>query len=186
MNTFYPHNLAEWHAWLVENHQSCAEVWLIYYKVGSGKPGLSYEESVEEALCFGWVDSLIKARDAESHLRKFTPRKPGSRWSEVNVRRAQKMVEEGRMTPVGQALFAEAAHNPAPSRASRHEQMEAWRAELLPRLSPEAKERYLVLAPSLQRQYAGWVLSARGEATRARRQVELERILIRGDKLGLR
>ena len=69
-------------------HQSSAEVWLIYHQEGSGKFDLSYEESVEEALSFGWVYSLIKARDAECHLRKFTPRKPGSRWSEVNVRRA--------------------------------------------------------------------------------------------------
>lgn len=186
MNEFYARNLEEWHAWLVEHYQTCNEVWLLFYKAGSGKPSLDYEESVEEALCFGWVDSLIKARDAGSHLRKFTPRKSGSKWSEVNVRRAQKMVDQGRMTPAGQELFAEATLNPAPSGASRKEQMETWRVELLERLSAETKGRYLALAPSMQRQYAGYVLSAKGEATRAKRQAELEGVLLRGEKLGLK
>jgi len=186
MNQFYAHNLEEWHAWLVDNYASSAEIWLLFYKAGSGKPSLTYEEAAEEALCFGWVDSLIKARDAESHLRKFTPRKPGSKWSEVNIRRAQKMVAQGRMTPAGQALFAEATLNPAPSGASRKEQMEAWRVELLDRLSADAKAYYLALAPSMQRQYAGWVLSAKGDATRAKRQLELEGVLMKGEKLGLK
>ncbi len=186
MTELYAHNLQEWHTWLVDHHQDCSEVWLLFYKTGSGKPSLTYEEAAEEALCFGWVDSLIKARDAESHLRKFTPRKPGSHWSEVNIRRAQKMVMQGRMTPAGQALFDEAALNPAPSGASRREQMEAWRGELLERLTGEVKEKYLTLAPSMQRQYAGWVMSAKGESTRAKRQAELEGVLLRGEKLGLK
>ncbi len=186
MNEFYALNLEEWHGWLLVNHQSCPEVWLLFYKAGSGKPSLTYEEAAEEALCFGWVDSLIKARDEESHLRKFTPRKPGSHWSEVNIRRAQKMVAQGRMNPAGQALFAEATLNPAPTGASRREQMETWRGELLERLTPNVKSLYVALAPSLQRQYAGWVMSAKLEETRAKRQAELEGVLLRGEKMGLK
>jgi uncharacterized protein YdeI (YjbR/CyaY-like superfamily) len=96
MNTFYARDFSEWHDWLVENHQTCREIWLLFYKPESGNPSVRYEEAVEEALCFGWVDSLIKGRDEESHLRKFTPRKHGSTWSEVNIHRAQKMIAQGR------------------------------------------------------------------------------------------
>lgn len=186
MIIFHPRNLTEWHTWLVENHQICNEVWLLFYKPASGKPSVHYEEAVEEALCFGWVDSLIKGRDEESHLRKFTPRKTGSKWSEVNTRRAQRMVAQGRMTPAGQVFFDEARCNTAPSGASRKEQMEVWRDELLERLPEDVKEKYVTLSPSMQRQYAGWVMSAKGEATRAKRQAELEGVLLRGEKLGIK
>jgi uncharacterized protein YdeI (YjbR/CyaY-like superfamily) len=145
-----------------------------------------YEESVEEALCFGWVDSLIKARDAVSHLRKFTPRKPGSQWSEVNIRRAQKMVDQGRMLPAGKVFFDDAAQNPAPSGASRREQMESWRNELLERLPAEVKVKYLAQAPSMQRKYAGWVMSGKREETRQKRLEELNAVLVKGEKLGLK
>ena len=186
MNTFYARSLVDWHDWLVENHQTCTEVRLLFYKPVSGKPSVRYEDAVEEALCFGWVDSLIKGRDKESHLRKFAPRKSGSTWSEVNIRRAQKMVEYGRMTPSGQVFFDKAGCNPAPSGTSRREQMEVWRSELLERLPADVKEKYLAKTLSMQRQYAGWVMSGKREETRLKRLKELSDVLLGGGKLGLK
>lgn len=98
MNLCEAENQEDWHAWLVENHLRAQEVWLVYRKQKPGKPGLQYEESVEEALCFEWVDSLIKNIDDEKYTRKFTPRRAGSHWSELNIARAQRMIVHGRMS----------------------------------------------------------------------------------------
>lgn len=97
----YVSNRNDWRAWLKENHDAKKEVWLIYYKKHTGKPSISYDDSVEEALCFGWVDSMIRKLDAEKFARKFTPRRDKSTWSEANRKRVEKMIREGKMTEVG-------------------------------------------------------------------------------------
>lgn len=186
MKTLYTENLATWHSWLVENSLKEPEIWLVFYKKESGKPCITYEESIEEALCFGWVDSLIKARDEESHLRKFTPRKPGSKWSDLNVSRAQKMIAAGRMTEAGLALFSRFADNRAPSGEARKTIAEGFRRDLHALLDADVLECYNRLPPSLQRQYAGWVMSARKEDTRKRRIEELSSVLLKGERLGLK
>ena len=186
MDTFHAKNLEDWHNWLLQNHHNSREIWLVFFKTGSAKTSIRYEEAVEEALCFGWIDSLIKNRDAESHLRKFTPRKPGSRWSELNIRRAQRMVEQGRMTAGGLALFAESKQTTAQSSDTRKEQQELWRVELTEMLPIEVREIFTSLAPSHQRQYAGWVMSGKKEETRRKRIDELSLSLIRGEELGLK
>jgi len=104
----YVTNRDDWRAWLKENHSTQKEVWLIYYRKHSGKPSIPYDDSVEEALCFGWVDSIIKKIDSEKFARKFTPRKGKSRWSESNKKRVAKMIREGKMTEVGLARIREA------------------------------------------------------------------------------
>ena len=96
-NTLYCPVLSDWHTWLKNNYNSCSEIWLIFYKKETGKPNLSYNESVEEALCFGWIDSLIKNLDVERYARKFTPRKEDSKWSEINKKRVEKMIQLKRM-----------------------------------------------------------------------------------------
>ncbi|UCC32844.1 MAG: hypothetical protein JSW53_03315, partial [Candidatus Bathyarchaeota archaeon] len=87
----YVTNRDEWRSWLEKNHEAEKEVWLIFYKKHVGKPSVPYEDAVEEALCFGWIDSIIKKIDEKKFVRKFTPRKSSSRWSELNRKRAQKM-----------------------------------------------------------------------------------------------
>ena len=103
--TFYAANRADWRAWLENHHDREAEVWLIYYRPNSGVTSIPYEDSVEEALCFGWVDSRIQRIDEQCYGRKFTPRKPGSPWSESNRRRVVKLVAQGLMTPAGLATI---------------------------------------------------------------------------------
>ncbi|HVM71379.1 MAG TPA: hypothetical protein VMT91_06440, partial [Anaerolineales bacterium] len=82
--TFSAPDRATWRNWLAEHGASEREVWLVYYKAGTGLPTISYQDSLEEALCYGWVDSIIQKIDEEKYARKFTPRKPGSKWSELN------------------------------------------------------------------------------------------------------
>ena len=85
-------NRNDWRAWLEKNYATEKEVWLIYYKKHAGKPSIPYEDSVEEALCFGWIDGIIKRIDDERCARKFIPRRSRSRWSESNKKRAEKMI----------------------------------------------------------------------------------------------
>jgi uncharacterized protein YdeI (YjbR/CyaY-like superfamily) len=93
----------EWRAWLAEHHDTEKEVWLVSYKKHTGRPQIPYDDAVEEALCFGWIDSLVKTIDDERFAQKFTPRKEKSNWSESNKGRVRKLVREGRMTEAGLA-----------------------------------------------------------------------------------
>lgn len=94
-----------WRRWLAEHHVQKEEIWLIFYKMASGKPSLSYDEAVEEAICYGWIDSQIKSMDQERFARRFTPRREGSGWSDPNRKRALRMLREGRMTDAGRATL---------------------------------------------------------------------------------
>jgi uncharacterized protein YdeI (YjbR/CyaY-like superfamily) len=100
----------EWHGWLEQNHHEYKEIWLIYYKKTSGKTGISYEESVEEALCFGWIDGAIKGIDQETYAGRFTPRRPKSPWSASNRERVGRLLREGRMTEAGLAVLPADIH----------------------------------------------------------------------------
>jgi uncharacterized protein YdeI (YjbR/CyaY-like superfamily) len=91
----------EWREWLAQHYRDRKEIWLIYYKKGSGKTGISYEESVEEALCFGWIDGANKGINEETYAGRFTPRRPKSPWSSSNRARVARLLEEGRMTEAG-------------------------------------------------------------------------------------
>ena len=101
--TFYAKDRAEWRAWLETNHTLETEIWLLFYKRHTGKPRVAYPDAVEEALCFGWIDSTIRRVDDATYAQRFTPRRPGSSWSELNKRRVSRLVQEGRMTKAGLA-----------------------------------------------------------------------------------
>ncbi len=103
VNTIYAANREEWRAWLQVNHASEPDIWLIFYKKHTGKPSVTIEEAIEEGLCFGWVDSVMRSIDGERYMLRFTPRKPKSNWSEYNKHRAKKLIAEGRMTEAGLA-----------------------------------------------------------------------------------
>jgi uncharacterized protein YdeI (YjbR/CyaY-like superfamily) len=104
----YIHDRTAWREWLEKNHSGKTGVWIVFFKKKTGKPSLSYEDAVEEALCFGWIDSLVKRVDEESYVQKFTPRKAASTWSASNKKRVQKMIRQGRMTPAGMLAIDEA------------------------------------------------------------------------------
>ncbi len=97
----YVKNREEWRDWLEKYHTSAKEIWLIYYKKGSGKSRIPYNDAVEEALCFGWIDSTVKAVDERCYVQRFSPRRKKSRLSEANKERIRQMVKAGRMTPAG-------------------------------------------------------------------------------------
>src|SRR5438067_9819383 len=92
--------------WFAEHHATSRELWVGFYKKGSGKPSINWPESVDEALCVGWIDGIRKSLDGESYTIRFTPRRPGSIWSAVNIKRATALTAEGRMRPAGRKAFA--------------------------------------------------------------------------------
>jgi uncharacterized protein YdeI (YjbR/CyaY-like superfamily) len=98
---------ADFRKWLEKNHGKKKEIWLVRYKKASGQPSLDYVEAVEEALCFGWIDSLEKSMDTERYALRFTPRKPKSNWTETNKERARRMIAAGKMTAAGRAKLPE-------------------------------------------------------------------------------
>ena len=107
-DTFFAADRAAWREWLAAQHGSARVVWLLIHKKHAGEPSVTYDEAVEEALCWGWIDGLVNRWNARSYAVRFTPRKPGSVWSGSNVARVERMVAEGRMTPAGQVLVDEA------------------------------------------------------------------------------
>ena len=104
MKKIYVKNRTEWRTWLEANHDNVKEIWLVFNKKETGLASIPYGEAVEEALCFGWIDSIIKKLDESQYVRKFTPRKANSKWSVSNIQRVEKMIQAGLMTPHGMGL----------------------------------------------------------------------------------
>jgi uncharacterized protein YdeI (YjbR/CyaY-like superfamily) len=189
MRTLEVRDRAAWRAWLAANHDKEAEVWLVYFKKATGIPCVSYNDSVEEALCFGWVDSLIKKLDEDRYARKFTPRKPGSRWSPSNIERVERLISQGRMADAGLRKVEAARQsgewaNPVQKPQLTHEMPPEF-AEALKKDS-RAQENFFALAPTYQRQYLGWIEVAKRPETKEKRIKEAVELLAKGEKLGLR
>jgi len=129
--TLYVHRIADWRAWLRKHHKTSREIWLVYYRKDTGKPRLSYNDAVDEALCFGWIDSTVKKIDADRNAQRFTPRRPGSPTSEMNKARARRLVRERRMTPAGLeaigTLRAQRLVIPADIKVAFHSDPTAWK-----------------------------------------------------------
>jgi uncharacterized protein YdeI (YjbR/CyaY-like superfamily) len=179
-------NRAEWRTWLELHHATETEVWLVYSKKGSGKPSVMYLESLEEALCFGWIDSIIQKIDEEKYARKFNPRRAGSKWSELNKHLVAKLVNEGRMTEAGLAkvdFSLPEADVPRPKRPELH--LPDWLKTGL-MTSPRAWENFNSLPPSHRRNYISWISDAKKEETRQRRIREALRRLEKNERLGLK
>ena len=158
------------------------------FKQHTGKPRVEYEEAVQEALCFGWVDSLVKRIDEDRTATKYTPRKPGSRWSPSNVARFAKLVREGRMTPAGLVHRPTAATKLKPvdnKAAGALARVPAVIARALKR-SARAWKNFQALTPSQRGLYVRWIDSAKREDTRQRRLADAIGRLERNEKLGLK
>jgi uncharacterized protein YdeI (YjbR/CyaY-like superfamily) len=110
--TLYVTDAAEWRAWLEVNHRSRPEIWLVLHTKASGKPSIPYGDSVDEALCFGWIDSVVKKLGPESRAQRFTPRRRGSKLSEMNRERARRLIAAGRMTQAGFDAIGDALDEP--------------------------------------------------------------------------
>ncbi len=178
----------EWRSWLKKNYSTKSEIWLLFYKQHTGKPRVSYDDALDEALCFGWVDSIVKRVDDERYLRKFTPRKSDSVWSEVNKKRVERLIREGRMAEAGLAKVKEAKKSGEWFKRrvrKKHLEVPAFFKEALA-ANTKALENFNGLAPSYQRNMVGWVVSAKKEETRRKRLAEVIEVLERGEKLGLK
>jgi len=105
---FTPRNRADWRNWLCKHHADKAEVWVVFFKKTAPRSNLSYNDAVEEALCFGWIDGMKRSIDEERYMHRFSPRKPGSQWSASNMERARRMIDAGLMMDAGHRTIADA------------------------------------------------------------------------------
>jgi uncharacterized protein YdeI (YjbR/CyaY-like superfamily) len=175
---------AAFRRWLERHHASATELWVGFHKKSSGRPSLTYAESVDEALCFGWIDGVRKSVDADRYVTRFTPRRPGSVWSVINTRRARALIAQGRMHPAGLAAFK--ARNPKRSGVYSFEQRKAaalTRQETAALRADTAAWRFFASQPpGYRRVVTWWVISAKRPETRARRL----RVLIADSAAGRR
>ena len=188
MKKLYLDNSEDWREWLSRFHNRETEVWLVFYKKGSGKPTLEYEQALEEALCFGWIDSIIRNIDEVSYARKFTPRKDDSIWSASNKRRVKKLLEEGKMTDIGLAKIDAAKISGWWDKKDRPNVSLDIPPEFEQALSKnnKAREYFDTLAPGYRKQYILWIAVAKRNETKKRRIEESVALLERGEKLGLK
>ena len=165
----------EFRNWLVEHHQGVRELWVGFYKKDSGKPSITWPESVDEALCFGWIDGLRKSIDDSSYMIRFTPRKPCSTWSAVNINRVAELTQTGRMHPAGLKAVAERTEDN--SVIYSHEQRKQAEldaaAEQQLRANTAAWDFFQAQTASYRNAAIWWVVSAKQETTRQSRLVRL-------------
>lgn len=170
---FYAQNRAEWRVWLTENHATAKGVWLMYYKKESGKPRVSYDEAVEEALCFGWIDSVPKKIDEERYMQLFSPRKPSSGWSRPNKIRVERLIAEGLMMPAGFKTIEVAKANGKWDSLDEVENLtipDDLQAAL--EQNPPALEHFTAFSRSVKRGILEWIHNAKRPETREKRVVE--------------
>ena len=179
----------EWWQWLDKNHNTENEIWLIFYKKHTGKSRFPYNDAVEEAICFGWIDSIVKRIDDEKFAQKFTPRKKNSKWSDLNIKRAKKMISENKMTQSGLLHFQNIPDKKAGQPAIKMDKNNFN----IPEYINEALKKNLTvlknfnqLAFSHKRNYVGWIDSAKKEETRQNRLAEAIELLKENKKLGLK
>jgi uncharacterized protein YdeI (YjbR/CyaY-like superfamily) len=180
----------EWRAWLAKHHKSENEIWLIFFKAHTGQPTVPYADTVEEALCFGWIDSLIKRLDEDRYARKFTPRRSGSVWSEANKRRVEKLLADSLIADAGLVSVNEAkasgewdCKRTRPLISMTELPFEFGKAL---EAHPIASRVFNALAPTYQKQYILWITTAKRTDTRQRRTSEAIQKLERGERLGLK
>lgn len=191
-NTFYASTVSEWREWLQNHHAADKEVWLIFYKVHTGRPCISYDEALDEALCWGWIDSIIQKIDEDSYGRKFTPRTNTAKWSEVNQRKVARLLREGRMTEAGLSKLGDLTRE---GLAALESAPKTERPKMLPipaeveaglKANPAAWENFQKMAPSKQRNYIGWITSAKKQETLERRIQEAIQRLEQNLPLGMK
>lgn len=171
---FFP-TPSHWRAWLDRNHADTPELWVGFYKRDSGKPSITWPESVDGALCFGWIDGIRKSIDEVSYKIRFTPRKPRSTWSAINIKRAKELSKAGLLHPAGLTAF----RNREGKRSEIYSYEQRKRAAFPPayerifRKNPDAWKFFSTQPPGYRRICSWWVISAKRQATRASRLAQL-------------
>lgn len=179
-------NKDEWRAWLSENHATQKEAWLVILKNNVIKPGISYEEAVEEAVCFGWIDGVMKSANAEFYYLRFSPRKRGSIWSVSNQGRVEWLIAQGKMTEAGMAKIREAVENGEWQAAILREDTSNLPEDLERALDKkiEAKAKFERLTASQKKLFLYWIESAKTEKTRQKRIQETIEMVVNNRRFG--
>jgi uncharacterized protein YdeI (YjbR/CyaY-like superfamily) len=176
----------DWRTWLEKHHDRESEVWLVFYKRHTGKPRIAYDDAVEEALCFGWIDSLVKRLDEECYAQKFTPRKAGSKWSDSNRARVKKLLKAGLMTEAGRAVL----ENRKAEIGNRKEEKTALEVgadvTMAIQANAPAAKYFATLPPGYVRMCMKWINDAKRPATRTKRIAEFVGLCAGGKRIGLK
>lgn len=179
-------NRREWRSWLEKNHDKENEIWLVFYKVKIKKESIKYKEAVEEALCFGWIDSTVKRIDDEKHMQRYTPRKENSNWSASNKARVANLIKADLMSEFGLKAVEIAKQNGSWNRLDsveiRMETPKALRDAL--EKNDRARKAYEKLAPSRKKQFLWWIKSAKRDETKEKRIKETIRLLVENKSPG--
>jgi uncharacterized protein YdeI (YjbR/CyaY-like superfamily) len=171
---------AQWRAWLERNHQKARGIWLVYVKTHTGRQQLSYAAAVEEALCFGWIDTTVRTLDDEHYTQRFTPRTNLTNWSQINLERFARMEAEGKMTDAGRAKKPRGV-KPPPRRIQASDPIPPFILNALAE-HPQARAFFETLAPGYRRNYVRYISEAKKEETRTRRLEQAIRMLNDGVK----
>ncbi len=172
--TFCPTNREDWREWLRQNHDSCQSIWLVYYKASSVQFNLSWSEAVEEALCFGWIDSVKRTIDAERFMQFFSKRKSNSTWSRINKEKVRQLIENNRMAESGFESIEIARQNGSWTILDQVEQLIIPDdLEIAFQNKIGAKEYFLGLSKSDKKAILQWLVLAKKEETRAKRVEEV-------------
>lgn len=172
----------QWRAWLAKHHASSPGVWFVLHKRHTNVKSVPYEAFVREALCFGWIDSLVKRLDADRYAIKVTPRKPASNWSAINRRRWKELEESGALAPPGRAAApTDKTYDPKP----KIPQLPGYVRKAL-KTNTKAWAFFQALAPGYRRHFVAWIHTAKQPETRERRLRESIGLLAAGKRLGLK
>jgi uncharacterized protein YdeI (YjbR/CyaY-like superfamily) len=175
--TFYPANQQEWRQWLAQNHTSKQAVWVLMYKKAANKPSISWSDAVDEALCFGWIDSVKRSVDSESSVQFFSKRKLRSGWSKINKAKINRLIEAGLMTSAGLASIETAKQNGSWTLLDEVEEMTMPQdlAEAL-KQQPGAEEYFFSLSRSVRKAMLQWLVLAKRPETRQNRINEISQL----------
>lgn len=182
-NTFCPASAKEWRLWLKKHHKTKASVWVIFHKKGSGKPFVSWSDAVDEALCFGWVDSVRKSLDEDRFLQFFGKRKPGSTWSKINKDKTERLIAGGLMAPAGMKSIETAKENGSWTILEQVEDL-TIPADLEKEFKnyPGSKTFFKSLSKSARKSMLQWLVLAKRPETRKKRVTELTQLTAKKQK----
>lgn len=177
----------EWRTWLSENHNKSKGVWLIFFKTESGKPTMTYDEAVEEALCFGWIDGIIKNLDEKRYVRKIMPRTNLFKWSQINRKRVERLIESGLMNEIGLLKIGDYSKTGKliwPEDQNEKPPILSFTPEMIELLkqNPVAFSNFNNLSSSHQKRYILWIMSAKQQETREKRMKEAIPLLEKNHK----
>ncbi len=174
METFYPTSQHEWRAWLQENHVSKQAIWLVYYRIKSGAPTISWSDAVDEALCFGWIDSTKKSIDDQKFMQFFSKRKPTSVWSKINKSKVERLIQEEKFTKAGFTSVEVAKQNGSWLILNEVEELNIpIDLEKAFKTQKGAKQFFLSLSKSARKSILQWLILAKRAETRQNRCIEI-------------